>query len=177
MREVISKAMSSGLDFTRRGALKSFLNKLDIDEGLYDKVYVTIKNMAYEEDFKNTPNKDIIIFLPQCLRNSEECKAEIGDFGYECKRCGSCSISEIIDVAEEKNYSDVFIVPGGSMVRRIAKKYRPRAVVGVACHYELVEAIEFCTIHDIPPQGVPLLVDGCKDTKVDKEKLLEILDK
>lgn len=177
MREIISKAMSSGLDFTRRGVLKTFLNKVNVDEELYDKLYVTIKNMAFEKDFKSISNSDILIFLPQCLRDSEKCEAELTDVGYKCNHCGSCSISKIIKKAEENNYKGVYIVPGGSMVRRVMKKEKPEAVLGVACYYELAEAIDFATAHSIPPMGVPLLKDGCKDTVVDEDYLISVLEK
>ncbi|MGM0406048.1 MAG: DUF116 domain-containing protein [Thermoplasmatota archaeon] len=177
MKEVISKAMSSGLDFTRRGALKSFLNRMDIDEDLYDQVYIVIKNRSYKKEFENTPKRDIIIFLPQCLRNSEKCEAELTDKGYECKHCGGCSISTIIKSANKLGYSDVFVVPGGSLVRSIIKEKRPGAIVGVACNYELVEGIEHASVHGIPTQSIPLLRGGCKDTKVDEEEVLELLDK
>ncbi|MFW6142165.1 MAG: DUF116 domain-containing protein [Candidatus Saliniplasma sp.] len=177
MKEVISKAMSSGLDFTRRGALKSFLNKIEIDEDLYDQVYITIKNKAYKKVFDETPKRDIIIFLPQCLRNTEKCEAELTDEGYKCNHCGACSISNIIKNSEELGYGGVFVVPGGSLVRNIIKNKRPGAVVGVACNYELVEGIEHATIHNVPTQGIPLLRDGCKDTEVDEEEVLDLLDK
>ncbi|MFO7791508.1 MAG: DUF116 domain-containing protein [Candidatus Saliniplasma sp.] len=177
MKEVISKAMSSGLDFTRRGALKSFLNKMEIDEDLYDKVYIAIKNRAYKDRFDDTPKENIIIFLPQCLRNSEECEAELTDEGYKCNHCGACSISKIIKTAEDLGYMGVFVVPGGSLVRNIMKKKQPRAVVGIACNYELVEGIEHASIHGIPTQSIPLLRGGCKDTEVDEEEVLEVLDK
>jgi len=177
MKEVISKAMSSGLDFTRRGALKSFLNKMDIDEDLYDQVYIAIKNRAYKNKFDETPKRDIIIFLPQCIRNSKKCEAELTDNGYECKHCGGCSISNIIKSAKELGYRGVFVVPGGSLVRNIVKKMKPGAVVGVACNYELVEGIEHATIHGIPSQSIPLLKDGCRNTKVDEEEVIELLDK
>ncbi len=177
MKEVISKAMSSGLDFTRRGALKSFLNKMDIDEDLYDKVYIAIKNRSFYKEFEEAPKKSIIIFLPQCLRNSEKCEAELTDEGYQCDHCGECSISTIIKTSEGLGYGGVYIVPGGSLVRNIMKNKKPRAVLGVACNYELVEGIEHATIHDIPTQSIPLIKDGCKDTEVDEKEVLELLDK
>ena len=175
MREIISKAMSSGLDFTRRGALKSFLNKMDVEEELYDKVYITIKNIAHKNELEGIKKERILIFLPQCLMSSADCEAELTDSGSKCLHCGSCSISEVVKTAEELGYGGVYIVPGGSLVRKIIKDEKPEAVIGVACHYELVEAIEYCTIHSIHVHGIPLLRDGCKDTKMDKEELIKLL--
>ncbi len=175
MKELISKAMSSGLDFSQSGVLKSFLAKLDIDEDNYDKVFIAIKNHALEDEFREIPKKKRYIFLPQCLRDSGECEAELTDEGYKCKRCGSCDIDEIISTAEDLGYEHVYIVPGLSLIKKIAKKEKPQAVVGVACYGELVEGIRYTSIHDIPAQGIPLLKEGCKDTVVDVDRVEEIL--
>lgn len=177
MKDVISKAMSSGLDFSQRGVLKSFLNRIDVDEQSYDKLFVAIKNRAFEEDFMEIPKKKRYIFLPQCLRDSSGCDAELTDEGYKCKRCGSCDIDEIISTAEDLGYEHIYIVPGLSLIKKIAKKEKPQAVVGVACYGELVEGIRYTSIHGIPVQGIPLLKEGCKDTVVDVDRVEEILKK
>lgn len=175
MKEIVSKAMSSGMDFTRRGAAKVFLKRLDIDQDLYDNVYVAIKNQAFERDFKRTPYEERVIFVPQCLRDSKKCKAELKDDGYECSRCGACDIDEVISLAEELGYRDVYIVPGGSMVRNIIQKTDPSAIIGVACSMEIAEAMELATVHNVNPQGVPLLKDGCKDTLADMDELKRVM--
>lgn len=175
MRDIVSKAMNSGLDFTTRGILKSFLQKMDLDEQLYERVFVKIKNKAYEEEFKDISNENILIFLPQCLRDSENCEAELTERGYRCKDCGSCVIQEVISTADEHGYKGVYVVPGGSMVRKIIKEVEPKAVIGVGCFPELVEAMDYASYQDIPSQGVPLTEVGCKDTTVDKEELFELL--
>lgn len=177
MKDIISRAMSSGLDFTSGGALKSFLNRFEIDEELYDKTYVKIKNMAFESEFKETPNSKIIIFLPQCLRDSQDCEADLTDEGYVCNRCGNCVIDEVFELAERHEYKGVYIVPGGSMVRKIMKEYEPEAVIGVGCYPELVEAMEFSSVYNIPPQGVSLTKAGCKDTEMNKEELFKVIRK
>ncbi len=171
MREIISKAASSGLDFTRRGALKSFLARIDIEQDTYDMVYTTIKNMSFEKDFCKIPYDNRIVFLPQCLRNANECPAELGKDGYRCKKCGKCPIGEVFALAEELGYKGVYIVPGSSLVRNIIDRDRPRAVVGVACYLELAETMEHVALLDTIPQGVPLLKDGCVDTIADMEKV------
>ncbi len=175
MKEIVSKAMSSGLDLTRRGAVKSFLKRLDIDQDLYDRLYTEIKNKAMKTDFKKVPFKERIIFVPQCMRNSKKCQAELEDYGYECKRCGACDIDDIISLADELGYKKVYIVPGGSMVRNIIKKTKPGAVIGVACILEIAEAMELAVVHNVNPQGVCLLKDGCKDTIVDMDELENVM--
>lgn len=175
MKEIITKAMNSGLDFTTKGLLRSFLQRMDLDEELYEIAFVKVKNEAYKDDFRDIPNKKIAIFLPQCLRDSEDCEAELTDYGYECAECGSCIIHEVLPLAEELGYEGVYVVPGGSMVRKIIKEKELDGVIGVACYPELVEAMEFTSHHDLPSQAVPLKEAGCKDTTVDKEELFELL--
>lgn len=66
----------------------------------------------------------------------------------------------------------VYIVPGGSFVKRIVSKDRPSGALGVACGYELnYSMMEISSV--CPVQGVPLLKDGCYCTKVDEELVLE----
>ncbi len=175
MKDILSKAASSGLDFTRRGALKSFLSRLDIDPEGYDAVYITIKNMAFEREFKRMPFSNRLVFLPQCLKNSSECTAELTEDGYVCKKCGKCSIKEIMEEAESLGYKGVYIVPGGSLVKKIIERERPGAVVGVACYLELVETMEQVALMGTIPQGVHLYKDGCVDTAVNVDKVIEML--
>ncbi len=175
MKEIISRAMSSGMDFTRGSTIKAFLARLDIDQDVYDKVYITLKNMAFKHDFSNTHFDQRIVLLPHCLRNVEKCKAKFTELGYICAECGECDIGEIKKVADDLGYKGVYVVPGGSMARKVMEETKPAAVVGVACFLELAENMEQVVVYHIIPQGVPLLKEGCKNTLVDKEKLKEIL--
>ncbi len=175
MKEIISRAMSSGMDFTRGSTIKAFLARIDIDQDAYDRVYITLKNMAFKQDFTNTHFDQRIVLLPHCLRNVERCEAEFTELGYICAHCGACDIGDIKKQADELGYKGVFVVPGGSMARKVMEDIRPSAVVGVACFLELAESMEQAVVYHIIPQGVPLLKDGCIDTVVDKEELKKIM--
>ena len=131
-------------------------------------------NQKHMEEFRKIPYEDRILFLPQCMRNADVCKAENTEMGYVCKHCGACSISEIKKTAEEIGYK-VFIVPGGRMIYKIVKKFRPKAAVGVACSFELAEAMEKLTEARLTGQGVLLDKDGCRNTCVNKESTIELL--
>jgi len=84
---------------------------------------------------------------------------------------GDCKVYAIKAKAEKLGYR-VFICPGGSMIFRIIKKFRPKAVMGVACMKELVLAAEELRI---PMQGVELLKSGCVNTDVDVEHVFSLL--
>lgn len=159
--------MSSGLDFSQKGVLKSFLYKMDIDEETYDRVYVAIKNNALESKVAKVDYEDRMILVPQCLRDPQECEAELEEYGYVCNHCGRCVINDIESIGDELGYDSLFIVPGSSIAKKLLKKKDPGAVVAVACHSELVEGFEASHVYGIPIQGVPLLKEGCMDTEVD----------
>ncbi len=171
MKEIISKAMSSGLDFSQKGVLKSFLYKMDIDEETYDRVYVQLKNNAMKDKVSSVDFEDRMVMVPQCLRHPEKCESELGEWGHECNRCGRCDIDEIISISEELGYGAVYIIPGSSMAKKLLKEKDHKAVVAVACHSELVEGFEAAHVYDVPVQGVPLEKEGCIDTEADLEEV------
>ena len=115
-----------------------------------------------------------VIFLPHCLR-VKGCKAELTAQGYKCVSCGSCGIAEFLKEAESKGYK-VFIVPGGSMIKKILKDIpNPEKVIGVACDVELKEGHELMKKMKIKSDSLKLSKDGCVNTEVDFEKLKKML--
>ena len=126
------------------------------------------RNKLYEEKFKQLPNKDKAIFLPHCLRH-QECPAKIGSVGLECIKCGRCKIGEFKDKAEKAGYN-LFVVPGGSLVKKIISNNNFKAVLGVACNVELEQAFDMLKKEKIISLAIPLLKDGCVNTEVEWEK-------
>ena len=122
-------------------------------------------NKRYRDDFKKVPYNKRAIFLPQCLRN-KNCPAKTTDEGIKCAACGKCNIYRIKEYAEKLGYM-FFIVPGASLVKKLVKKYKPKAVIGVACPPELEESLKVIPKMGIVPQCVALLKDGCVETEVD----------
>ena len=88
-----------------------------------------------------------------------------------------CRVHLITTEAQKLGYK-CFVVPGGAMVFNIAKKYKPRGVVAVACFNELKEgAARSSGDYNVPFQLIPLLKDGCVNTDVDVETVKHILNK
>ena len=122
-----------------------------------------------------TQAKRKTIFIPQCLRK-RECKAELTEDGFKCKRCSAdCQARLIRDYALASG-AECFIVPGGTMVRNIIAKRSPNAVVGIACHKEAEEGLNECDKAGVPAVGVLLLRDGCVNTLVDVEEVKTLLN-
>lgn len=153
--------------------IEQFAIKLGIDEKELMKLYVDVKNKLHKCKFAETEFSSRILLLPQCLR-SRECRAELTEFGYECKECKKCGIPEIKKYAEKIGYK-VFIIPGGSVINKIIKVFKPKAILGVACLKEAVLGCITCEKAGIPVQGVILLKEGCLETKVDSTELKKIL--
>ncbi len=171
MSKLIQRLISLGVDLSTKKALKSALRILGLKPDNIDKLYMELKNDIHKDEFRNIHPNEKIIFLPQCLRNSKKCRAKLGKFGYECVDCGNCKVSMIKKEAEALGYR-VFVVPGGSMVYKIMKEFRPKAVVGVACIKELAMALDEVRI---PTQTVELARDGCLDTDVDADEVIHVL--
>jgi len=173
LKKFLQDLVEMGADFSTKRALKRSLKLIGIGPENVDRLYIEFKNDRYRDEFKSISPKNKIIFLPQCLR-APKCKAEMTENGYKCVKCGSfreCKVYAIKAKAESMGYK-IFINPGGSMVFKIIKKLRPKAVLGVACMKELVMAAEELKI---PGQGVELLRNGCFNTDVDVEKVFALL--
>jgi hypothetical protein len=139
---------------------------------------VELHNLRNEPDFLNSSNDQRILFLPHCLRLAEKCKGKYNDEGLICRHCSKdCRVNLITTEAKKLGYK-CFVVPGGSMVFNIAKKYKPKGVVAVACFNELKEgAARSSGEYHVPYQLIPLLKDGCVNTEVDVETVVNVLKK
>jgi hypothetical protein len=144
-----------------------------IREEIVDEILIELRNAVMLEGFKRTGERRAVI-LPQCMRHPR-CKARCDPIiGYECKKCGLCDIGRIVEAAERYDFK-VFVVPGDSFVRKIMQSYRPGACLGVACYTELTESMQ--TVSKlVPVQGVCLLKDGCYDTKVNVDEVIQKME-
>ncbi len=141
-----------------------------------DVVLVEIRNMLLKNSFSNVPYRDRLVLVPQCLRDID-CKTTFNSVeGAQCLKCGKCKIVEIVKKAEELGYMGVYIAPGGGFVRRIIKKMKPKAVLGIGCAWEVNAGMLEVSGKGIPVQGVMLLRDGCVGTDVDIKQVFEVME-
>lgn len=131
-------------------------------------------NLIYRKRFAAVPFTERAIFLPQCLR-SQKCPANTDEEGLHCKGCGLCEIAKFKKEAEEKGYK-FFIAPGGTMVKRMIKKYKPKGIIGVGCENEIQMGAEMAIRNDIIPQTIPLLKSGCVETIVDWDEVRRVMN-
>jgi uncharacterized protein len=143
------------------------------DDYIVDDVGVRLRNYINRQKFLQVPCSERFIFMPQCVR-STECPAKLTPEGIKCVGCGRCKVGEAKKYAEGMGYR-FFIVPGSSFIKRIMKKYRPKAIVGVGCQMEIKEGLDLCHSYDIPALGVPLTQSGCVSTTLDWEQFYDKL--
>ncbi len=175
VEEVVNRMISLGLDVGTKDALRSALKFIGYDTRALDSIYVEVRNRLSLRTFSKIPYNQRALFISHCMKSSKTCKAEITSTGLQCLDCGDCDITAIKNQAIDLGYQ-VYIVPGGSLVFKVIKQYKPHAVVGIACLFELEEAFEKLSMANIPYQGVQLSKDGCVDTCVDVHKAIQVLN-
>jgi len=152
--------------------MKWVFSIFSMNDSLIDEILVEIQNAISLDKFKKNGQRKVVL-LPQCLRNSN-CHARCDPlYGFICTKCGQCDIGEIFKEAEIRDFK-VFVIPGGSFVKKIFKEYRPTSCIGVACPVELSESMQKTSI--IPSQGVYLLNDGCFETRVNVSDIVKKMD-
>jgi len=169
--KLLQKLANAGADLSTRKTLKAALKMLGVKPDNIDRLYVDIKNSLNEDTFRDTPTRKKVVFIPQCLRNSRKCKARLTKLGYKCAKCSKCKARKIKEKAESLNYN-VFIVPGGSVVFNIIKKFKQNAVFGIGCLKELVMAFEELKV---PARSAELTREGCVDTDMNLNDVFDVL--
>lgn len=117
-------------------------------------------------------NKEKAIFLPHCLRH-KDCPARMKEDGLACINCGKCGIGPFRKDALDAGYN-IYICPGGSMVKSIIENNGFKEVIGVACGFELKEAHGFLKGKKLKVKSVQLSKDGCVNTEVDWDKVRKV---
>lgn len=116
----------------------------------------------------------VLLLLPHCLQTNS-CDVRITNNICNCKRCGKCIISNIIEVAENRELG-LFVATGGTIARRIVGDIRPDAIVAVACERDLSSGI--VDTYPIPVIGVTneRPFGPCINTTIDKRKIIEAIE-
>jgi len=151
------------------GLFKKFSEQVGVDGKIVDQIGVEVRNKVNQKDFRKTKHEDKILVLPHCLRNTE-CQATLETSGIICKNCNKCVIGVLKNKGEDMGYK-VYIIPGSQFLKKIVEQNKFKAILGVACYQDL--NLCMMNLSNYPVQGVPLLRDGCINTKVDSRAVLE----
>lgn len=144
------------------------------DAGLDHYAIILLNNALWETVFSAFPRDQRLLLLPVCLRNHERCKAPRDDMGLLCQDCGACRIPAFTEAAESHGIP-VLVSESSSSVSEWVEQGAIQAVIGVSCLESMEKTFPAIFRNGIPGIGVPLLVDGCRDTVPDTDLLLEVL--
>jgi uncharacterized protein len=154
--------------------VKALFRLIKMDDSIVDDVGIELKNKISLRKFRNTPVNKRLIFFPQCLR-AITCPSKLSPEGIQCIYCGACEIGQAKKSAELLGYK-VFIVPGSSFIRRLVRKHKPEAILGVGCMTEIKAGLEMCEKIDLFGVGIVLEKAGCVSTVLDWDKFYEFIE-
>lgn len=140
-----------------------------LDKEQLERFYIDFNNSIVKSMDKKVDSSNIILLLPHCLQN-QSCGVKITSDIYNCKRCGKCDISSLIELSDELGIKPM-VVTGGTAARAKLAKLKPSAVVSVACERDLASGIK--DVENLPVIGViNLRPNGpCCNTHVDVEEV------
>ncbi len=178
-RKIHKKLGSISRDIAKKFKFYEYTG-LPVSDGLMvveDLIDIYIKNIINKKKFSNAKKKPLL--LPHCSRKymDNRCKAKINPkfSSYECSHCSpDCLINKATKLGRDKGY-DVYVLPGGSCIRKILSQRKYKGVIGVACSEEIKMGNEFLDAMKIPSQSVPLIKNGCSNTKFDIKTLKSVL--
>jgi hypothetical protein len=138
-----------------------------------DLIDVTSLNFKHKAGFLKMKKK--VLLLPHCSRKhmDHRCKAKFDAFisSFSCVHCSpDCQVHKAVRIGEKKNY-DVYVLPGGSCLKKILAHKQYQGVVGIACSEEMKLANTILRSAKIPVMGLPLTRNGCAKTLFDLEML------
>jgi len=165
------KLIKSGLVFLE-GLMKGMFRFFGLEDRELYTFMIKLMNSMNSAEFASIPVEDRAIFMPQCLRSSR-CPAHLTPEGLKCRNCGQCDVGEARTLLERMGYK-VFIVPGSSFIKRMVKKYRPKAIIGIGCLAEVKEGIDMADKMGLIVMGVVTLKEGCVETIANWPEIYEV---
>jgi geranylgeranyl diphosphate synthase, type II len=136
------------------------------DAGYQAFVIVCCGNAVWRKIVGTVPYNRRIFLLPQCLKSSLYCSAEMDNIGLLCNECGKCTISAFLREAENLGYL-ALVTEGTTITTKLIESGKVDAVIGVGCMEVLQKMFASVSKFSIPGIGIPLLNCGCIDTSAD----------
>ncbi|WP_346859374.1 polyprenyl synthetase family protein [uncultured Draconibacterium sp.] len=148
------------------------LKRLNISEEYIDFTIVLLGNESWRKTVEATPFNRRLLLLPQCLKDNSSCKGVFDELGLNCAGCKACPIDDILLKAEELGYATL-VAEGTTVAIGLVEEGSIDAVIGVSCMPVLQRSFEPVSNAAVPVIGLPLMYDGCENTKIDIKWLLD----
>lgn len=153
---------------------ENLLAKLGVDKGYLNFAIVLLGNETWREVVAATPYNRRLLLLPQCLRKTESCKGEMDVLGLICAGCKACNIEGLLNEAELLGYT-CLVAEGTTVAVGLVEEGAIDAVIGVTCMDVLKRSYEKVSQAAVPVLGIPLLNNGCDNTRADEQWLKQEL--
>lgn len=137
--------------------------------------FIAFQNRLFFPNAKLGSNARLLLLLPHCLQY-HDCKIRLTHDINNCEDCGECNICNLKDIA--KRYEiNISVATGGTLARKVVNETMPDAIIAVACHRDLTDGVRESWIY--PVYGIlnERPFGPCIDTKVDIDKVTEILNR
>jgi len=146
---------------------------LGISADVIRRSFVEVNNQLVKTRAQQLIGSEVLILVPHCLQRSE-CPHKITIDVSNCKECGLCTIADLQSIARDFGVK-LAVASGGTLARRFVEKYRPKAIVAVACERDLSSGI--LDANPIPVYGVLNMrpFGPCLNTSVDIEDVKQAL--
>ena len=158
-----------------RELASGLLTECRLNEEYLGYAMVQVGNRFYGERFASVPFEKRLLLLPHCLRDAKNCQGEYDQIQLQCEGCRRCGLDSFITRAEELGYA-ILIAEGTPIVVRMLLEKDIEGVLGISCLTSMERTFDRVRESGIPCLGVPLLVDRCKDTKVDEQEVFEYME-
>lgn len=159
------------MEVVARGLLKD----AGLTEGFLGWTMVALATAFWREQVAAVPYERRLFLLPHCLKHAEGCPADYDEFGLDCRKCGACTIADFRTRAEDLGYK-VLVAEGSPIVLKIIVSGHVDAITGVACLNVLEKAIDKILLAGIPCMAVPLLSSDCRNTGVDDDWVMDMIN-
>jgi geranylgeranyl pyrophosphate synthase len=135
---------------------------------------VAVSNEFWRPTFEAIPLARRLFLLPHCLADRTACTGAYDSVGLHCAGCGSCGIDALKREAEQLGYA-VIVAEGTSSVIMKILEGEADAIFGVACLDSLEKSFHRVAELGVPHVALPLLKDGCVDTKAEVDEIRRML--
>lgn len=148
------------------------LEQSGLDKEWLDFTILLLGNEIWRDIVASIPYNRRLLLLPQCLRDKNKCKGFFDELGLICAGCNNCNLNNLLDRADELGYTTL-VAEGTTVAVGLVEEGAIDAVIGVSCMPVLHRSFDPVTRAAIPGIGIPLLANGCENTSVDYDWLLE----